>query len=310
MHTRQENILADYAKIADQARQNAANKLYEEDFSQAISRHVDALSGQATAITGKDGNSNPVSPVAPTAPAIETFDWAKLSDSNEFPHLWIVAGTGMGKSTFAQWVCDRLGGEILVADPHFQPGNFPKADLIVGCGMHLGDTAILPGKAKRGQTECRVIGEPKEDTSVCEFLVWLWHEMKRRYGLFAQGKADYPVTNVILDEVPAYAQIDGVQFLFKELIAQARKVKIRIIFLTQGTQVRLIGLEGMSDLRENLTKILLKDFALKEVRDRLNQCKPGSRGESHWQAVYDYLKSCDRPALVNEIPACVPTISG
>lgn len=316
VHSRQDAILSDYAKIADQARQNALLDLYSQDKDQVVSRYLDSLAAQGSG--AYTGNSNPLdsNPFNPNplvsldpVPQVETFDWDKLSDSTEFPHLWVVAGTGAGKSTFAQWVCDRLGGEVIAVDPHYQPGNYPKADLILGKGLNLGDSAVLPGKAKRGQEECRIISEPEEDTSVCEFLVWLWHEQKRRYALFANGINNFPQTNVILDEVPAYAQIDGVSFIFRELIAQARKVKIRVIFLTQGTQVKLIGLDGASDLRENLTKILLKDFAIKEAQEELNKTKAGSRGETHWSAVLDYLKSCDRPVLVDGIPACVPNLS-
>lgn len=324
IHQRHELILSDYVKIADQVRQNGIHKLYEHDVEQAVNQWIHNLSNQEVTLengwqnalmndnvnnSANDSANDVANADSSDVPSVGLFDWNCLEDATNFPHLWIIAGTGMGKSTFAEWVCERLGGEVIVVDPHYQPGNYDKADLIVSKGMNLGETAILPGKAKRGQTECNLISQPKDDTSVCEFLVWLWHEMKRRYALFAQGKKDWPQTNVILDEVPAYATIDGVSYLFKELITQARKVGIRCIFLTQGKQVKLIGLEGISDLRENLTKVYLRDFAVLEAQANLNQCKTGSRAEQYWLEVTDWLKRQDRPALVNDKPAIVPDLS-
>lgn len=179
----------------------------------------------------------------PPAPPPAPFDWSNLRNATTYPHLIIEGKTGQGKSTLTEHLCSLLGGKAIAVAPHWEPGDFPSADLIVGIGRDYGGA---------------IQSEPMVDwadilggqvVSVTGFIKSLHAEMIQRYK---SDRSNCKPVNIILDEFNAYAKKDGVGDLIKELIREARKVKIRLILLCQGTEVKSLGIEGEGSLRQNL----------------------------------------------------------
>jgi len=108
---------------------------------------------------------------------------------------------------------------------------------------------------------------------------------------------------VVLDEFPSItANIESATDIVTTLIREAREAKIRLFILSQGRQVKTLKLEGQSDLRENLTDILLGQFASDRAKELVGrkQAQP---------ALLDWCRSQSRPILVADEPALLSQIN-
>lgn len=198
-------------------------------------------------IVGLDAVATPPQQVAPAvvptspagtsqATAVDLFDWARLQqDPNVFPHLLILGKTGAGKSTLAERLLHLLSGDAMILTPHYKPSDFPGYD-VIGKGRVYGDIAKV--------------------------LDAVLDEMDGRYQLYAIGDENYPWLNICIDEFPSItANCPNAAGVVKTLAREARKVKIRLIILSQGGEVKTLGIEGEGSIRENFTMIRLKGFA-------------------------------------------------
>jgi len=107
---------------------------------------------------------------------------------------------------------------------------------------------------------------------------------------------------VVLDEFPSItANIESATDIVTTLIREAREAKIRLFILSQGRQVKTLKLEGQSDLRENLTDILLGQFASDRAKELVGrkQAQP---------ALIDWCRGQSRPILVADEPALLSQI--
>lgn len=305
-------IIADHETLADQARQNATQGVYALENEQWI--HNNLFNPPVP-----DDQPQPIhqgESVSVSLPKYNFFDWAELADETEYPHIAILNKTGGGKSTLAQWLAQQVGGKIYVIDPHYEPGSYAAADMIIGKGRNIGESAesyqtLYNKKGEpagyKGEVE---IEQPHELASCTQMINWLHREMEKRYQMRAQGNSNFEALNVILDEFSSYSKKEGVPQRFKELIREARKVKIRLYILIQGSQVGDLGLEGSSDLRSNLTFIRLGKFAIDYVAMKLRNSNVKSASHAHLAEVLAALKSVKRCALIEEdIPAEVPELS-
>lgn len=305
-------IIADHETLADQARQNATQGVYALDSEQWV--HNNLFNPPIPDDQPQPNNQEDAVSVSPSR--YNFFDWAELADENEYPHVAILNKTGGGKSTLAQWLAQQVGGKIYVVDPHYEPGSYAAADVIIGKGRNIGESAdsyqtLYDKKGEpvgyKGEVE---IDQPHELASCTQMINWLHREMEKRYQLRAQGNSNFETLNVILDEFSSYSKKEGVPQRFKELIREARKVKIRLYILIQGSQVGDLGLEGSSDLRSNLTFIRLGKFAIEYVTVKLRNSNVKSAAYEHLSEVLAALKSVKRCALIEEdIPAEVPDLS-
>lgn len=193
--------------------------------------------------------------------------------SLRFHHLMILAPTGFGKSTLVGYLLDNLPGETVIVDPHSTPRTW-------------GD---LP-----------VVGMGRNYSEVEEFLGVLLKEMNSRYERRMAGDETYSTINVVVDEFPAIAKsIDPKKFkeTVQTLLCEARKVNMKLILLSQGKSVKTIGLEGQSELLENLTVIRGGGFAESHARSLKND------------ALLDWVKLQERGATVNDDALLIPDLS-
>lgn len=164
----------------------------------------------------------------------DCFDWALLKDSDRYPHLLMLGATGAGKTTLARRLVAYLGGAAIAITPHAKPGEWG---------------------------ELQVIGAGRDYRAISKGIASLVTEMNRRYTLFSQGQEDYPVWVVVVDEVPAImGNCPTAGDALKALAREARKVKIRLLILSQGGEVKALGIEGEGSVRESFTKVYLRGF--------------------------------------------------
>lgn len=220
-------------------------------------------------------------PAAAISPAAEyqpqLFDWSLLrSKPNLFAHLAVLAPTGWGKTTTGEWLGDLIGR-----------GH---------------EVKVITTKRKSDQWRgMPVVGTPRDFTAIAEEMADLKTEMTERMEDL-DSVEDLPQLVRIFDELAAMAvNIDG--FDLGTFIREARETGIRIVALCHGEQVKLLGLEGESDTAEGLTWIRLGKFAVKHAR------KLVGKGELS-DADLEWLKTQERPCMVNDELAVIPNLSG
>ncbi|HEY9859940.1 MAG TPA: hypothetical protein V6D16_10570 [Candidatus Obscuribacterales bacterium] len=203
----------------------------------------------------------------------ELFDWGNFrSNPDQFPHLMILGKTGSGKSLLSEWLLSQLGGKVTAVTPHRSPSDW-KGIKVVGGGRNF--------------------------QAIAEFFSELTGEMQRRYQLYDIGRTDFDPWNIAIDELPAIMaapECGDVPTQLKELIREARKVKIRLLLLTQGAEVKALKFEGEGSIRDSLTFIRLGNFATDHARKLKDD------------DLLNWLKSQKRPCLVDDSPAIVPNL--
>lgn len=207
-------------------------------------------------------------PVEVTAPV----KYADIKTSLKKPHLMILGETGSGKSTICKYLVSQVNAPCLIIDPHAAPTDW-RGFNVIGSGRNYGDIA----------TEF-------------ERLATL---MQSRYEQRDQGVTQFDPLIVIIDEFPAIASSlgKGATDTVKLLAREARKVSIRMCLLSQGAEVKTLGLEGEGSIRECFAMLRLGNFALshgKALKDK---------------AIGEALESNDRPAMLDQLPCNLPVLS-
>jgi energy-coupling factor transporter ATP-binding protein EcfA2 len=207
-------------------------------------------------------------PVEPTAPV----KYAPIETSLKKPHLMILGETGSGKSTICKYLVSQVNAPCVIIDPHASPTDW-KGFTVIGSGRNYGDIA-----------------------NEFERLANL---MQIRYEQRDQGVTQFDPLIVIIDEFPAIASSlgKGATDTVKLLAREARKVSIRMCLLSQGAEVKTLGLEGEGSIRECFAMLRLGNFALshgKSLKDK---------------AIGEALESNDRPAMLDQLPCNLPVLS-
>lgn len=220
---------------------------------------------------------------------VEWFDFSTIgNDRDKFPNVIIMGEPGSGKTSLAEYL-----GVVLKANkryavhPHAKPGDFAGFNAVLGGGRNYG----TPDDEEVTWADIESV---KVKPTIAQTLKALLVLMNERYKRYYQGDTAFDDVDVYIDELPSIVSNLGKKFfasIMPQLLMECRKVGIRLWLLAQGSQVRMLGLEGMSDLREGITFIRLGRLALKHNRDK---------------AVEIILQQMARPCLVDDSPAKLP----
>ena len=207
-------------------------------------------------------------PVEVTAPV----KYAPIESSLKKPHLMILGETGSGKSTVCKYLVSQVNAPCLIIDPHASPTDW-RGFTVIGSGRNYGDIA-----------------------NEFERLANL---MQIRYEARDKGISQFDPLIVIIDEFPAIASSlgKGATDTVKLLAREARKVSIRMCLLSQGAEVKTLGLEGEGSIRECFAMLRLGNFALSHGKS----LKDKNIGEA--------LENSDRPAMLDQLPCNLPMLS-
>jgi hypothetical protein len=198
--------------------------------------------------------------------------FAPIESSLKKPHLMILGETGSGKSTICKYLVSQVNAPCLIIDPHASPTDW-RGFTVTGSGRNYSDIA----------TEFERLA----------------NLMQIRYEARDKGISQFDPLIVIIDEFPAIASSlgKGATDTVKLLAREARKVSIRMCLLSQGAEVKTLGLEGEGSIRECFAMLRLGNFALNHGKS----LKDKSIGEA--------LESSDRPAMLDQLPCNLPVLS-
>ena len=206
--------------------------------------------------------------IEPTA----TVKYAPIESSLKKPHLMILGETGSGKSTICKYLVSQVNAPCLIIDPHASPTDW-RGFVVTGSGRNYGDIA----------TEFERLA----------------NLMQIRYEQRDKGISQFDPLIVIIDEFPAIASSLGKSATdtVKLLAREARKVQIRMCLLSQGAEVKTLGLEGEGSIRECFAMLRLGNFALTHGK------------QSKDKAIGEALENSDRPAMLDQLPCNLPVLS-
>jgi hypothetical protein len=226
------------------------------------------------------------------------FDFSRLrTEPDKFAHLRVIGGTGIGKTTFVDWLLDILGGSRFV---------------------------ITPKKKSWNWVGLKVYGLWFDYEAIRSKLQWIHAEMYRRYPLMEAGQT-FEITNFVVDEwrlintnVKAIKERDpetkqiievapSAKAMMKDIITVARESMLRLIALAQGENVASWCFEGESDLEECFTDIRLGEFAIDYAKSLRNQCRKDSDDYEYWTGVLAELdwQHSRRTSEGKSIPFCM-----
>lgn len=227
--------------------------------------------------------------------SLQMFNFSDIGDNrDQYAHFIIMGESGSGKTTIAEYLgCILRADKRYAIHPHAKDKgkekDFAGFDGLYGAARNFGS----PDDAKVSWTA--IVNREVEPT-IAQVLMALLELMNQRYEEYRSG-ATFENIDVYIDELPAIARALGAKFLtpiLQQLLTEARKVGIRLWLLSQGEQVKMLGLEGMSDIREGISFIRLGRLAKKYARRLKNK---------RLQAV---VEGMSRPCLVDDSPAKVP----
>lgn len=257
------------AAIATFGISNRLDKLSELASGYEYRGHVQSASSyQAWLTHAMKPPARDIEIVAPPLPV----KYADIESSLKKPHLMILGETGSGKSTICKFLVSKVNAPCLIIDPHASPTDW-RGFNVVGSGRNYGAIATEFDR--------------------------LANLMQSRYEARDNGVTQFEPLIVIIDEFPAIASSlgKGATDTVKLLAREARKVSIRMCLLSQGAEVKTLGLEGEGSIRECFAMLRLGNFALSHGK----ALKDKSIGEA--------LEHSDRPAMLDQLPCNLPVLS-
>lgn len=228
---------------------------------------------------------------------IDYFDFDDLrTQTDKFPHLRVIGATGIGKTTFVDWLLDVIGGDRFV---------------------------ITPKKKSWHWVGLKVYGLWFDYDTIRAKLEWIHSEMYRRYPLMEKGQT-FEMCNFVMDEwrlvntnIKSIKERDpetkqmiekkpSAKALMKDVISVAREASLRLIALAQGENVATWGFEGESDLEECFTDIRLGDFAIDYAKSLRNKYPENSDDYMYWIEIIRELEHSVRHSKSGKpIPVCM-----
>lgn len=240
------------------------------------------------------------------------FDFSRLSkEPDKFPHVLVYGSTGDGKTLTTEWLMSELGGLKLAVTPHQKPTDFPGMP-VYGGGRNYGALTDKRGNPLEDVREFSLeeLLNPgdrwlsaEQPPTIAEVVLAVYLEMTRRFELYSQGITKFDPVNVVIDESRSVLmKALGVAGLILDILAEARKVGIRLFMLTQSDRVKALKFEGQGDMRECLTYLRLGDFAKSQAQE-LFEAGLVTEESLKW------LRGQSRPCMVDDELAEIPDLS-
>ncbi len=203
--------------------------------------------------------------------AIAIPEFADIRKALSKPHILILGETGSGKSTLVKFLVSHSSAASIALDPHAAPDDWQ--------GM-------------------QVIGAGRKYQAIGEAATGLVELMDDRYDARAEGQKTFEPLLVIIDEFPAITATLGKSFTesIMLLIREARKVAIRLVILSQGAEVKALGIDGQGSIRECFAIVSLGKFATARAK---------SLGDD---AIKSALGAAKYPAMLDDLPCALPEI--
>lgn len=210
---------------------------------------------------------------------VQNLEDIEFNDFKKSPHWMILAPTGWGKTTLLTAIINRIKGDIVITDTHAEPGNWKGLEIL--------------GKGRRNEEVYRMIELTLE-------------EVNQRYYRRDKGDTSYPDLTSIVEEFPAIKKrMDSnskdeklFRDWFETCLLEARKVHLRKIFIAQGKSRKTLGIDGQTELLENLNIIRGGQFALDHAKAIKNI------------ELYRWLQQQERPATINDDGLIIPGLKG
>jgi hypothetical protein len=143
-----------------------------------------------------------------------------------------------------------------------------------------------------------VIGMGKNYRAIGEAVSQLVGFMDSRYQARSQGQKQFEPLLVLIDDFPAAAANLGKAFTdnIMLLVRESRKVSIRLIILSQGAEVKTLGIEGQGSIRECFAIVAIGKFATDRAKALKNE------------QIKQFIESSQYPAMLDNLPCELPKI--
>jgi hypothetical protein len=209
--------------------------------------------------------------VAPPAEPIAAVKFADIKAALSKPHMLLLGETNSGKSTLVKFLISHASAPSLVLDSHAAPDDWQNMN-VIGMGRNY-----------------PAIGDEVDR------LVKL---MDTRYEARGKGQKQFEPLIVVLDEFPAC--VANLPKSFTEnimlLVREARKISIKLIVLSQGSEVKSLGIEGQGSIRECFAMIAIGKFATEKAKSLKDE------------SIKTFIDSAQYPAMLDELPCQLPQI--
>lgn len=148
-------------------------------------------------------------------------------------HLLVIGHTRGGKTCLLHematgWACQ--GAAVTVCDPDAAPG-------------------LWPG--------CRVVGAGDNFPAIAQALQITRKTVERRRQQRAQGQRQFAPAYLVIDEYQDIArQFEGAGALIESILRRGGKLNLHLVLGVQDKQVKTLGFEGQSSLRQNFSYVV------------------------------------------------------
>lgn len=214
-----ERIFVEYARLG-----GIRLRVNSHDHNPTESERLFATTQQTTGQTKMLASGQ----VIPQLPA--SIDLLSILDSAE--RVLFEGPPDAGKTTLCLHVASR-SQNVIIIDPHNEPDKWPADTRIIGGGRNFGQ--------------------------ILKFIDWMVEELDRRAQMANQGDKNFVPITIIIDELPTLILNCGkdVSKKLAMMIIESRKFKFRVFIGAQSKLLKLLGLEGMGDVRRSLVMVHL-----------------------------------------------------
>jgi len=211
-----------------------------------------------------------------------------LKNAVEYPSVLVFGAPGSGKTHFASALVDlkiKTGHEVVVLDPHDQPGKWPF---------------------------CEVVGGGLDYSAIDKAILELKKEIKDRYEQYAQGVKTFPSKTYVCEELTLWASHCQYAGRLIEVIPDGRKIGIGLFMIAHNNTMSAVGgSNGMSAMFKSsvyqiklLVQMDASGKACPAFKAKVNSCDTG------W--VDEVVPHLELPIVVQsqpvEEPKALPTV--